>query len=450
MESGASWVSESFQQLDQGVNGLGKSSFHELRKRAFESFRKLGLPTPQLEDWKYTNIRDLNSLGLTVSQSGKPRNVSREDLSRFLIPQLDCYCLVVVDGIFQPSLSSQNLPTGLSVASIRSIAKGERPDLAPAFQAYFASQFVLESDSIVSLNTAFVQDGCFVAVSPKVSVDKPLHILFVTSRSQEPQATYPRLLFLAEKNSKVALIESFCSLDERGAAGTSGLTSYVGEMFLEENASVEHVVLGQESVNQYHLGRHGVIQKRDSRLSTSSISFGGKVVRNELFPVLQGENTRTVMNGLTVLSGSQHVDNFTVLDHAVPNCESEELYKGVYGDSSQGVFCGTIIVREGAQKTNAIQNNQGLLLSNKSSLHTKPQLKIWADDVKCTHGATIGQLDQNALFYIRSRGVSETEAKKLLVKAFVSEASQAIEHQEIRDYVDMLIDRKLSELSTEK
>lgn len=446
MEKAVSWVSDTFDQIEQSANGLGKSAFHELRKKAFEAFQKSGLPTPKLEEWKYTNIRDLNQLALSAPRENSS-SVSMADVEPFLISGLDCYRLVFVDGFFNRALSSSENLEGLHFATIHDVASGTHESLSNAFSAYFASQFSLDEDSMVSLNTAFVQDGAVLSIVPNTKIEKPIHLVYLSSRSEGPQASYPRLLLLAERGSECSVIETFASQENGDLQG--GLTSYLGEIFVEENASVHHLKIGLESEAQYHLGRHGVVQKRDSRFSTTAISFGGKIVRNEVCPVLQGENTRTVMNGLSVLNGEQHVDNNTVLDHAVPNCESEELYKGVYADKSKGVFSGTIIVREGAQKTNAIQNNQGLLLSDTASLHTKPQLKIWADDVKCTHGATIGQLDQEALFYIRSRGVGELDAKKLLVKAFAGEVFQGIEIAEVREYIDSLTDQKLGQVTAQ-
>ncbi|MCB0332364.1 MAG: Fe-S cluster assembly protein SufD [Bdellovibrionales bacterium] len=425
------WFQQNFHSLEHSLNGLRESSFHQKRQSAYDRFSQLGFPTPKNEDWKYTNLRPVVAQVLERATAESVKSVDASLVENHAVPGLEAPRLCFVNGFFSKELSVTELPKGCTFISLSELLHDDTHPLRDQFEERFCSLSQGSDDAISLFHNAFVEDGLILHIAKDASLDKPIEALFFGTSGPQGVVRYPRLFVIAEQGSKATLIERYVS-----SGDSPSLTASYGEIFVEANASFTHYRFVMEQDRDSQIARTAVHQERDSRFATTCFSFGGSMVRNEVTPVLDGPGCETVLNGLSVLSGSQHVDNHTIIDHAHPNCESHELYKGIYAERSEGVFCGTIIVRPDAQKTNAIQSNQGLLLDDTASLNSKPQLKIWADDVKCTHGATVGQLDQDALFYLRSRGISKNDAQKLLIQAFAGDVTKEVSIEALRDYAE--------------
>jgi Fe-S cluster assembly protein SufD len=305
-------------------------------------------------------------------------------------------------------------------------------------QQYLTRYAPYESNAFTALNTAFLQDGAFVSVPGGALLEIPVHILFVSTGMEAEFISSPRNLIVAERNSQVSIIESHVSLSDNVY-----FTNSVSEIVLGENAVVEYDKLQIESSRAYHIGSTHIQQERSSNFTSNAISLGGLLVRNNVSVVLDGEGAEATLNGLYLGTGVQHIDNHTTIDHAKPRCPSHELYKGILSGKSRGVFNGKIKVRKDAQKTDAKQTNKNLILSDEASVDTKPQLEIFANDVKCTHGATIGQLDEEAIFYLRSRGVDVDRARDLLIYAFASDVVDRIKVEPLRDLLHEMIHARL-------
>ncbi len=435
------WSAAGFQSFEQGLNGQANAPLHALRKRAFNQFEKVGFPTTKNEDWKYTNISRITDhtfalppLEFDSAEAAKlleAANLEAETASK----------LVFVNGRFSAELSEVNeSPVGFRVRSISEALKsGDDDQDRLLIEECLGSVASYEHESFVALNTAFVSDGALIVVEDEAKIDKPFQLVFLTTSDADNALSNSRVLVSLGEKSKSSLVECFV-----GAEDTEYLANSVLEVHAMQSAEFEHTRLQLESSKAYHVSNVSAAQASSSKFTSSCFSLGGKLVRNNASSVLRGEEIVATFNGLSVLGSEQHVDNNTLLDHAMPNSESHELYKGIYGDKSRGVFCGTIIVRPDAQKTNAFQSNSGLLLSDDASFDTKPQLKIWADDVKCSHGATVGQLDENGLFYLRSRGIPETSARRILVRAYASDVVSQVTSESVRGLVDRFIDSKLA------
>lgn len=419
------WVVENFATLERGLNGQKASAMHALRSRALELFKKHGFPGPKSEDWKYTNLRDLAERSFRLS-SGKS-SLSLDNIRPYLIGGEFAPRVVFVDGVLSGDLS--NIELGQSGIKGIEVRKADYSD------------FRSESEHpLIALNTSFVSDALSITAGANQESRQIIHLLFVASGKEKDIFVTPRIIVNVGSGAGVDILESHVGLNN-GAYFTSPLI----EINVEANGKINYYKLGLESQEAYHLGNLVLRQERDSRSDISFFSFGGQLVRNEARITLDGENCHAAVNALTVTNGTQHVDNHTVIDHAKPHSESRERIKGIYDDKAKGVFNGTIIVREDAQKTNAFQSNQTILLSNDASIDTKPQLKIWADDVRCTHGATVGQLDETALFYLRSRGIGKVEARNLLINAFASEVINEVRHEELKTRLSELLIAKLGE-----
>lgn len=438
------WVAQNFLAFERSLNGGAQSSLHALRTEAFSHFCRLGFPTPQHEDWKYTNVAPIARNAFSLTQPNEPlATLSPETLAR--IPNFsNALKFVFVDGILRKEYSAAS-PSGMGLA-VHSLAEVLKPDFSNAVLAQQVSEALGSVASsrehpFVALNTAFLRDGAVVHVAKGAEISEPVHVVFISAAGKDSSMSQPRLLVLAGENSKVTVIESYLS-----AASSKSLVCPVGEILMAAGACVDHYKVQQESEHSFHVGSLTTAVSRDCHFRTHSFTFGGALVRNEVSPVLNGKGAVCVLNGLSVLRAEQHVDNHTVIDHAQPNCESHELYKGIYADKSAGVFSGTIIVRPDAQKTNALQTNQSLLLSSSATIESKPQLKIWADDVKCTHGATVGQLDEHALFYLRSRGVPKKEARDMLIHAFASDVISGVRPAVLKVFLEEVLTDKLGSI----
>lgn len=409
----------------------------ELRKKAFQSFLNQGLPSTRDEDWKYTSLSVLEKANFLATSTSPAASVSKEQIEQYLLSDLSKTHLVFVDGAFSAELSSVVEQDGLTVCSIKALASNSANK---TFEKYFSTS-VGAAKPLFSLNTAYVADGAFVQIQKGVELAQPIHLVFLCSGAVEKATNNSRVLIVAEENSKAEIIESYIGLKD-----SEYLTSNVTEVFLEKSASVHHYRIVREAKNAIHISNLEAHQQSNSRFLTHAFNFDGKLIRADINAVLDGEEIFSGLYGLNVLSANQQIDNNTVLDHAKPHCESDEQYRGIYADKSRGIFSGTIIVRPDAQKTNAIQSNQSILLSDDAESNSRPQLKIWADDVKCTHGATVGQLDENALFYLRSRGIPKAQARNILVHAFASDVVNQVEHEILREYLEGLLSAKLDSL----
>ena len=405
-----------------------------LRDDAFSCFERLGFPTTRLEEWRFTNIAPIAEQPFVASTASP--DYTRADLDALHVPSLDGPELVFVNGTFAPALSTTGLPVGVRARSLSTVLAG---DAAAATVAPYLGRLArIESQAFTALNTAFLRDGAVVEIDAGVVVDTPIHLLFVTTSGTEPVLSQPRVLVVAGANSQVRVVESHA-----GDSETPYLSNAVTEVSVGDHAVVDHYTLVREAEAAFRIGNLHVTLARAGNFSSHTITLGGAIVRNTAHVVLAGEGGECTLNGLYLAKGRQLVDNQTTIEHAQPHCDSHELYKGVLDGRSRAVFNGKIIVRLDAQKTDAKQSNKTLLLSEDAQITTKPQLEIFADDVKCTHGATVGQLDQDSLFYLRSRGLSRNQARQLLTHAFAADLLGHIKVEAIRTQLDALLLERL-------
>ena len=390
----------------------------QIREQAGQRFEQLGWPTPRLEEWKYTNLQALQSrFDAGAFREAATPAASRSSASlplRFGDRALGE--LVFVNGVFSPEASSLPSVAGLRVTTFRNAS-------VDVLEEHFARYADYERHALVALNTANAQDGAVIEAD--AAIEGFVHVLFVGSDGFQ---SFPRNLIVARRGSQLAVVESY--------AGTGAyFTNSVTEIVAEDGAVVDHYRLECESLEAFHVGTVQIHQGRSSSVSSRSFAVGGAVARNDTNAVLAAEGANLVLEGLFVTNGTQHIDNHTLIDHAVPHCESVELYKGILDGSSRGIFDGKIMVREGAQKTVSRQTNKNLLLSKTAVVDSKPTLEIFNDDVKCNHGSTIGQLEEEPLFYLRSRGIGQEEARNLLVYAFASELVDRIRIDAVREQI---------------
>lgn len=416
-----------FAHASKNLPGSGEAWIQQLRENALTRFAEQGFPTRRDEDWKYTNVAPIQKSVFKLPDKGL-NGVGHEQLDQFLFRDLLCHKLVFVNGHYSQALSSLGtLPDGVNVGSLAQTL-ADRPDVLRPFVGQYAST---DKYGFAALNTAFLSDGAYVRVPADTTVPAPIHILFVSTGNGEEILAQPRNLIVAEKNSQATIIESYVSLTE-----TRYLTNAVTEVVAAENCAIEHCKLGQESLKAFHIGGLYVQQQANSRFTSHNVTLGGALVRNDIQVSFAAEGAECVLNGLYLVTGRQHVDNHTDIDHAQPHCTSREFYRGVLDGRARAVFNGRIIVRQDAQHTDAQQENKNLLLSPDAEIDTKPQLEIYADDVKCAHGATVGQLDENAVYYLRSRGIDEQDARSVLTYAFADDVLRRIGINPIRTYVE--------------
>jgi len=378
----------------------------DLRRAAIESFARLGFPTTRNEAWKYTNLAPFVKTPYEFAKP-VPAGAVAERLRDFAFADLGCPRFVFVDGRYAPELSTGG-------AAMRSIREAE----AGRYAAY-------EDNAMAALNTAFFEDGAYIEVADGAVLDKPIYLLFVSTGGGT--ISCPRNLIVAGRDSQATIVEGYA-----GFGDGRYFTNAVTEISAAEGAVIEHYKLQMESPGALHFGMLALEQAASASFVSYNVALGSGMARNEISAVLAGEGAECMLNGLYLASGRQHIDNYTTLDHARPHTMSRELYKGILDGNSSGVFHGRIIVRPEAQKTDAIQRNKNLLLSPDAVINTKPQLEIYADDVRCTHGATVGQVDQEAVFYLRSRGIALEEARRLLTYAFTSEILGGMKAEAVR------------------
>ena len=405
---------------------LATDRLEGLRTGAAARFKELGYPTTRMEAWRYTNVAPISRTGFVPAARLAALPVDR--LERFVLPELKGSQIVLVNGHYAPELSAQGLlPDGVLVGAIRD-ALGADPECVSTFLGRTADH---REHAFTSLNLAEFQDGAFVYVPGGLNLEEPIHIVYLTVPQEAPAATHPRTLVVLQRGSSAKVVESYAGLE-----GTTYFTNAVTEIVLKDGCVLDHVRVQREARNAYHVGRTAVRQDRDSHLRSVYVSLGGLLARNEIEVQLAAPGAGCSLDGLYMATGRQHVDSQTSIDHAQPHCASQEMYKGILDGRASGVFNGKVVVRKDAQKTDAHQTNKNLLLSETAVIDTKPQLEIYADDVKCTHGATIGQLDQESVFYLRSRGISIVDARSLLVRAFANEILERIPVPQLRTQLE--------------
>lgn len=435
------WYTDAFKAFEDRLNGQTSSEIHKLRKKSLRSFQELGYPTTKHEEWRYTNISSLIDNNFEISEPYLSGELSQKDIEKFQFHGLESRCLVFVNGHFASELSNtKDITENVEILSLQKTID-QNPDLVSPHFAKYAS---INDQSFISLNTAFLQDGTFINIPESVRLEKPVHLLYISVPDVRPKASFPRNLIIAGRSSEMTFIETF-------AAHKEGIyfTDTVSEIVLHENSKVERIKIQIESDQAYHIAALQAIQERDSRFIDHNITLGGALTRNDINSEFRAENGFCELYGMYSGNQKQHIDNHTTIDHAKPHCESNELYKGILDEKAEGVFNGKIFVRPDAQKTNAIQSNNCILLSDQATIDTKPQLEIFADDVKCTHGATIGQLNEDAYFYMRARGIEKSNARKLLIFAFASEVVEKIKFDPVREKVLEWFAEKLHALKPE-
>jgi Fe-S cluster assembly protein SufD len=424
----------SFEQFERERAATSPAWLQRLRKSAMDQFAQLGFPTTRDEEWRFTSVTPLTRVSFQIA-GREPTILQTSLLDPLAIRNWKGHLMVFLNGRFCRELSLLGtLPSGMQLRSLAAVAQSE-PEILVSYLAHCAS---LDKHPFAALNTAFIEDGAFVFIPKDTVVELPIHFLFISAPGANPTMSHPRNLIIAGANSQASIVESYAGLNE-GVYFTNTVT----EAILEDNAIIDHCKLQRESLHAFHFSNLQVRQSRSSNFSTCSITLGGGLVRNDVNTVLMGEGAEATLNGLYVVSGQQHVDNHTQIDHAKPHCTSRELYKGILDQKARGVFNGRIIVRPDAQKTDSKQTNKNLLLSEEALANTNPQLEIYADDVKCTHGATIGQLSADALFYLRARGLGLETARKLLTQAFASEVLRGIKIEPLRQEMETLLHSRL-------
>lgn len=405
---------------------------NSVRQSALAAFRQTGFPTLRHEDWKYTDIRPILK-GNFITTDAAANGISQDHIENLSFRKMDCHELVFINGNFSSSLSSiDKLPGDAVLTSIHDAMKNNT-----AFtQTYLDKYSNAEKNAFAALNTAFITDGACLHAPDNVLIEKPVHLLFLADASSH--VAHIRNLIVLGKNAKATVIETYAGTDEK-----EYFTNTITEVETGAGAALEHYKLQQEGLKGYHVGNLQASQQQDSRLESHSISLGGALVRNNIDSDLHEQGAHIIMNGLYMAAGRQHIDNHTCVNHSKPHTASEEYYRGVLDGQARGVFNGKVIVHKQAQKTDAHQSNANLLLSDKAEVDTKPELEIYADDVKCSHGATVGQLDENMLFYLRSRAIEAETAKSLLTFAFADEVINRIKFTPIRERLETKVVGKL-------
>ncbi len=398
--------------IDQRPQG-GPRWLQDLRDRAAARFVALGFPTVREEEWRFTNVAPIAAAEFRPTGADATQ-ANEQEIANYLYSDAE-YRLLIVNGRFVPGLSrTDGLPAGVRVGSLAA-AVTEHADVV---QRYLGQLADFGTKGFTALNTALAVDGAYVYIPDGVILEQPLHLLFVTTTSAAsgPIMTNARALVVAGDRTQARIVETYA-----GPQGAAYFTNAVTEIFAGENAVIDHYKVQEESFEAFHIASMHVHAGRSANVSSHSFSLGGKLVRNDANALLDGDGAECTLNGLYLADGERLVDNHTLIDHAKAHCPSHEIYKGILGGKARAIFNGKIIVRQDAQKTDAKQTNRALLLSDNASINTKPQLEIFADDVKCTHGAAIGQLDDDAIFYLRTRGLTYFEARDMLIHAFAGD-----------------------------
>lgn len=413
-------------------NGATKSPLwvNDVRKSALTVFEERGFPTTKDEEWKYTNISSIAKLPFNYSAT--KQSVSAEFVKLLLVKDVVQYVIVFVNGHFSKEHSQlDGLQTGVVIKNLIDSYSTHND----VIQQHLSKYVKYEKNSFAALNTAFINDGAFIHVSANVEVEKPIHLLFISTKKDNEQfASHIRNLIVVEDHAKVNFIHSFYSAEEN-----TNLTNAVTEVVVKNDSVVELVKVQKESESAFHVENLHVHQYQHSTVHIFSLAVGGAIARNDMSVIIDGESTECNLNGLYITSGKQLIDHHTFMHHIHPNCPSHELFKGILTDSSRAVFNGKVYVEPEAQKTDSKQTNRNLLLSDSAIVDTKPELEIFADDVKCTHGAAVGGMNETHSFYLKTRGISEENAKGILTVGYAAEATEKIVHPIVRRHVDSIV-----------
>lgn len=440
------WYLQNFKLIEEKQNGNIIHFVQQLRNEAIKQLKELGFPSTKNEEWKYTQVLPIVQKNFLPSSLAEIPKNKINDIRKLIkenpiFSNLSSNQLVFIDGKFCESLSTIESNGELVVSPIRNAFDNYSDLILKHFNKYSRIE-----NGFNALNNAFFSDGLLVYAKDNLVEDEPIVAIFVQSGDEEFLIA-PRNLVIIGKNSQIKIIEIYISLTD-----VQNFSNVITEIFLDENSKVEHYKFQDESLNSYHIGKIQGECNRNANLVSHNLVFGAALSRNDINIVLNGEGAEGHMYGLFFVKDSQHCDNHTLFDHAKPHCISNEFYKGILADNSKGVFNGKIIVRKGAQKTNAYQQNKNLLLSGNARIDTKPQLEIFADDVRCTHGATVGQIEEASLFYLRARGIDEKTARTMLVNAFANDVlmNMTLEpfRDKINDYVINLMNRIFNNINT--
>ncbi|HEV7843674.1 MAG TPA: Fe-S cluster assembly protein SufD [Pyrinomonadaceae bacterium] len=420
----------------------GKSAGHEaswtkrLREDAMERFEQLGFPTTFDEEWKYTNLAAITKQRFEPGSESKSVKLDGNALESFVYPEAKGSQLVFVDGVYSPALSSlEALPKGVIAENLADALNGERAEIVREKLARSADY---NENGLTALNTAFVSEGAFVLIPKGVRVEAPIHLLFLTAPQRSPTVAFPRVLIVAEAQSEATVVESYASMGD-GRYWTNAVV----EVVLKDGARLEHYKIQRESLQAFHTATTQIELGADSSFDTTAITFGAELSRHNINVMMNARGAECHVDGLYMVSTGQHTDTHSLIEHAQPYCTSRQLYKGILDGKSRAVFNGKVFVREGALQTDAQQTNRNLLLSNEARVDTKPQLEIFADDVKCAHGATVGQLEEEELFYLVSRGLKPELAQNLLTYGFAEEVINKIKIESIKAQLDEAVLNRL-------
>lgn len=426
-----------FKTFEQSLNGTKNLPIHGLRLEAIEAFHRMGIPTQRNEDWKYTNLNKL------IKQDFDPMILKRDVMGNSLLfdsmDHIKANKLVFTDGFYSHEHSSiLDKNSNLIISTFADeLEKGNRE-----VEEHLNRLSDYKTDSLAALNLAFAQDGAFIKVPKGKTPQYPVILFFISSESGAKHISQLRNIIIVEESSQCELIESY-----QNVSNCHNLINSVTHILLKENARLDYCKLQLHDENYSQIDTTHITQERYSHSDTCTINLGGDLVKNNLSVILNDEHCETHLNGLYILKKNTHIDNHVFVDHASPMCQSNQLYKGLLDDNSTGVFNGKILVRKDAQKTNAFQSNKNILLSDRATINSKPQLEIFADDVKCSHGSTTGQMDNNAIFYLRTRGLNEFQAKAMLNQAFAGEVIDRIKNDSLRTFLNASLSDKQGELT---
>jgi Fe-S cluster assembly protein SufD len=408
------------------------SYVHDIRSEAIKQFELSGFPNKKLENWKYTSLKNL--LNNDYNILSETNNVLEfKEIRKYLIDDIDSYKIIFVDGKYSSHLS-ETTHEGMDICILSAALTQSKYELI--IENYFNK--IANKDGITSLNTAFSNEGVFIHIPKNKLVEKPIQIIHFSTGSESSLMFQPRNMIIVDENSQVQIIERHQSLSENKV-----FTNSVTEIYTDKKAIIDYYKIQNDNLQASLIDNTYVHQERNSIFSMHTFSFGNELIRNNLNISQNDEFIETIIKGVTIIGNKQHVDHNTLIHHNNPNCNSHQDYKGIYDNKSTGVFNGKIIVEKQAQKTNAFQANNNVLLSNKATINAKPQLEIYADDVKCSHGCTVGQLDKNALFYLKSRGIPEKEATALLMYGFANNILESVKIPEIKARINHIIASKL-------
>ena len=411
------------------------ATWEAVRTAAVASLRENGFPHAKHEEYKFTNLAKALQKNFTLGATTAAGQVTEADISGFLIPDLEAERIVLVNGEYRADLSRVSEVKGLTVLPLTEAASSQAERFNPVFGQVAHAEF----DAYTALNTAFATDGVFLATERNADVERTVAIYSFVDARQQAAMAYPRVLIYAAEGSRLNVVTTVHTLGDHPSLNAS-----VSEAWVGANAEVNVTKIQNDSGDAYHYDHTEGYQSRDSRFTATTLALRGSMTRNNLNLNVDDSGIESNMYGLTLLKGKQHVDHHTVVDHLKPHSESNELYKTILDEKSVGVFNGKIYVRPDAQKTNAFQANNTILLSDDATVHAKPQLEIWADDVKCSHGATTGQMDEEQIFYLRSRGLGETQARAFLLNAFAKDALSLIPQDAVRTYLENQIAERLN------